>query len=185
MSDELTTMGVPLRTIAAIANPDRLALLGLLDRREMTVEDLVAELQTDPLVIGRHLAELGKAALVSTRKDGQRRLLSLRRETLIELAEWCAEQLRETESREPPLDVPESVRQFFSGARLSSFPARHSKKIEVLGVLVRDFETGMDYTESEVNQILLNRYPDFATLRRALIDEGLMIRAGGIYRRPM
>ena len=173
-----------LRTVAAMAAPERLFILGLLARREMTVEELTAELEIDARTIGSHLAELGNASLVITRKEGHRRLLSLRREALAELAEWCATQLEGADSSEPPLDVPDGVRQFFSGRRLTSFPARQAKKLEVLRVLARDFEADINYSEAEINQILLKRYPDFATLRRALIDEGLMTRGDGVYRRP-
>jgi hypothetical protein len=171
-----------LRLAAAFADPDRLAVVGLLVRREMTVEELVNELELDAATVGKHLAVLGNAALVSTRKDGNRRLLSLRLEALAELSDWCAAQ---QEDDEPPFEVPDGVRQFFARGRLISFPARQSKKIEVLRVLVQDFDPGVDYSESEVNQILLKRYPDFATLRRALIDEGMMTRTSGIYRRSI
>lgn len=150
----------------------------------MTTVELAAELDVDAQTIGGHLAELGRASLLSTRKDGHRRLLALRRGALDELAECCAAQT-DTEHSEVLPDVPDSVSQFFSGSRLSSFPARQSKKVEVLRALVRDFEPGIYCFEAEVNQILLRRYADFATLRRALIDEGMMWRSGGIYRRAI
>lgn len=164
-----------------MTNPERLSVLGLLARRELTVEELTNELGIDASIVGKHLAELGKASLVVTRKDAHHRLLSLRQDTLAELAEWCGSQDVGFSETEPLLEVPEGVRQFFSGSLLSSFPARQTKKIEVLHVLVRDFEPGVSYSEADVNLILLKRYPDFATLRRALIDEGMMTRRNGVY----
>ena len=40
------------------------------------------------------------------------------------------------------------------------------------------------YLEKEVNQRLALFHPDVATLRRAMVDEGLLTRAGGVSRRP-
>lgn len=45
------------------------------------------------------------------------------------------------------------------------------------------FEAGRPYPEPEVNERLKQLNPDFAALRRYLVEEGLMARAGGLYRR--
>ena len=65
--------------------------------------------------------------------------------------------------------------------RLREIPARHKKRLVVLGWLVEDFQPGRRYDESEVNRILGRRHPDFATLRRRLVDEEFMQRASGVY----
>ncbi len=40
---------------------------------------------------------------------------------------------------------------------------------------------GRRYNEAEVNEIISRRHPDFATLRRHLVDEELMQRQRSIY----
>ena len=49
--------------------------------------------------------------------------------------------------------------------------------------VVELFEFGRTYTEKEVNFILLDVHEDVASLRRGLIEEGLMVRDHGIYQR--
>jgi hypothetical protein len=44
------------------------------------------------------------------------------------------------------------------------------------------FEPGVDYPERDVNLRLALRHPDVASLRRYLVDAGLVERAAGIYR---
>ncbi|HKC20014.1 MAG TPA: DUF2087 domain-containing protein [Candidatus Dormibacteraeota bacterium] len=65
--------------------------------------------------------------------------------------------------------------------RLASIPVQHKKRLAVLRWLVEDFQPGRLYAEAEVNRIITRRHPDFAALRRYLVDEELMQRRRGIY----
>jgi hypothetical protein len=65
--------------------------------------------------------------------------------------------------------------------RLIDIPAQHRKRLVVLRWLVEDFQPGRRYREAEVNRIIGRRHPDFATIRRLLVDEELMQRARGVY----
>ncbi|MGA7911202.1 MAG: DUF2087 domain-containing protein [Candidatus Dormiibacterota bacterium] len=63
--------------------------------------------------------------------------------------------------------------------RLVAIPAQRKKRLAVL--LVEEFQPGRRYSEAEVNRIISRRHPDFATLRRYMVDEELMQRRSGIY----
>ena len=65
--------------------------------------------------------------------------------------------------------------------RLLSIPVQRKKRVVVLKWLVEDFQPGSKYEEAEVNRILARRHPDFAALRRYLVDEELMQRRRGVY----
>lgn len=65
--------------------------------------------------------------------------------------------------------------------RLISIPAQRKKRLGVLRWLVEDFQPGRPYPEAEVNRIISRRHPDFATLRRHLVDEELMQRRRSVY----
>ena len=65
--------------------------------------------------------------------------------------------------------------------RLTDIPAPHRNLMVVLRWLVEDFQPGRKYPEAEVNEILGRRHPDFAALRRLLVDEELMQRNSGVY----
>lgn len=63
-----------------------------------------------------------------------------------------------------------------SDGRLARIPAQHKKRMAVLRWLAEDFQPARRYAEAEVNRIISRRHPDFATLRRYLVDEELMQR---------
>jgi len=68
-----------------------------------------------------------------------------------------------------------------TSGRLISIPAQRKKRLAVLHWLVEDFQPGRLYPESELNRIIARRHPDFATLRRHLVDEELMQRRHSVY----
>ncbi len=73
------------------------------------------------------------------------------------------------------------LRGFLAGGRLTGLPAQQSKRAVVLDFVVQRFEPGRRYGEAEVNRVLNRLWDDHATLRRALVDEGLLGRDGGRY----
>lgn len=80
-------------------------------------------------------------------------------------------------------DYDGRVRENFldAGDHLISIPVQRKKRLAILRWLVEDFQPGARYAEAEVNRIISRRHPDFATLRRYLVDEELMQRQRGIY----
>jgi hypothetical protein len=88
-----------------------------------------------------------------------------------------------TDSDSSVADYDARVRDNFVDAadRLISIPVQRSKRMAILRWLVEDFQPGRRYTEAEVNQIISRHHPDFAALRRYLVDEELMQRRRGIY----
>jgi hypothetical protein len=65
--------------------------------------------------------------------------------------------------------------------RLTGIPVQLKKRMAVLRRLVEDFQPGRRYTEAEVNRVISRRHPDFAALRRYLVDEELMQRRRSTY----
>lgn len=70
---------------------------------------------------------------------------------------------------------------FFSGARLTEIPTSRSKRLVVLERLAQEFEPGVRYDERDVSFTLQLFHPDYAALRRYLVDEGMLTRHGGVY----
>lgn len=70
---------------------------------------------------------------------------------------------------------------FFSGQRLTSIPSARAKRLVVLERLAQEFEPGLRYQEPEVNFTLQMFHPDYAALRRYLVDESFLTRADGVY----
>lgn len=80
--------------------------------------------------------------------------------------------------------VAKTVRTFIRDGRLVSIPAREKRRLVVYRYL-RDvvFTEDRPYPEAEVNQRLALFHPDVATIRRGMVDAGIVTRAAGAYRR--
>lgn len=65
--------------------------------------------------------------------------------------------------------------------RLRTMPVKRSKRLVVLDHVAQSFEAGRRYPESEVNAVLERIHPDYATLRRALVDEEFLSRKNSVY----
>jgi hypothetical protein len=73
------------------------------------------------------------------------------------------------------------LRQYFRAGRLTEIPAKRSKRLIVLERMALEFDDGLRYPEREVNETLKRFAEDHVSLRRYLIDEGLLSREGGEY----
>jgi len=76
---------------------------------------------------------------------------------------------------------PEILAAYVHGEKLTVIPRKASRKLIVLRWLVERFAPGVRYTEAEVNKLIGQAHPDFATLRRELYDNHFLDRAEGFY----
>ncbi len=72
---------------------------------------------------------------------------------------------------------------FFVNGELTEIPAQRKKRVVILERLLKEFEPGQVYPETEVNKILGRFHSDVCTLRRELIMEKMMGRTNGKYTR--
>jgi hypothetical protein len=91
----------------------------------------------------------------------------------------------DAEAEPDPAFTEKTIRSFIRDGRLVSIPAREKRR-QVIYRYLRDqvFSEDRGYEEREVNQRLALFHPDVATIRRGMVDAGLVTRSGGIYRRP-
>ena len=60
-------------------------------------------------------------------------------------------------------------------------PAKQSRRRLLLDQVAQAFEPGVRYSERSVSLFLGELHPDYAALRRYLVDEDLLSRSGGEY----
>jgi DNA-binding transcriptional ArsR family regulator len=161
----------------ALADTNRLKIVGLLSQQSYTVEQLSALLGLGESTVSHHLSRLADAKLVSARADGHYSVYSLEPDALQEMARRL---LRTDQLPELAVDVDKGsfdrkVLAAFTGpdGRFTAFPSQQKKFL----VLLR--HAGVRYREAEVNEILLKFSDDTETLRRSLVEFGLMEREGG------
>ena len=78
------------------------------------------------------------------------------------------------------------LRNFVRGdGRVVSLPVRSAKRKLLLEYVATRFEPDREYAERDVNAVLEQVHDDHVALRRYLVDEGLLERDAGVYRRPL
>jgi hypothetical protein len=180
MSDQAPYEVSPDELLRVLADPERLAVAGALARGPKAARD-ISEAAALPLQrVHRHLARLTAAGLA--KPEGDRRTYRLDPEVLRRAAKEIGPS-REAGIALGAVDEEEEavLRQYFRGGRLLEIPARRSKRLIVLTRLALEFEAGVRHSEREVNRALNRYHPDYASLRRYLVDEGLLSREKGIY----
>jgi len=73
------------------------------------------------------------------------------------------------------------LRGYLRDGRIAAMPAKHSRRRQLLAEVAQAFEPGIRYPERQVNDVLGALYPDYAALRRYLVDEEFLDRHGGEY----
>ena len=73
------------------------------------------------------------------------------------------------------------LRVFLGSGRLDAIPARHQRRRQLLDKIAQAFEPGVRYPERRVSLFLGSLHPDYAALRRYLVDEDFLSRADGEY----
>lgn len=73
------------------------------------------------------------------------------------------------------------LRGFLGHGRIETMPAKQSRRRLLLDQIAQAFEPGVRYPEQRVSLFLGTLYPDYAALRRYLVDEELLTRSDGQY----
>ena len=167
----------------ALADPNRLKIVGLLARQPTTVEQLAALLEIGSPTVSHHLRKLAKVGLVEAKAEGYYSVYSLRPEVLQAQAKTLlGEGGFGTFADEVDLSAfDRKVLTTFTDETgvITAFPVQQKKYLVLLRHVVGAFEPGVRYPEREVNERLVQFNADTARLRRSLVEHGLMAREGG------
>jgi len=181
-SDEMKLLVVMGR---ALSDPTRIRILGLLAERPRYGQELAKVLDVKPPTVSHHIAPLVMAGLVRVRRENNYHYYELDSDGIQHLAEstqHIASLLFASKPLPPKSDERARVlATFIKDGRLVSIPAQYKKRRYVMEELARSFEWGRLYDEKEVNAILKTFHDDFASLRRELIDQRIMMRENGRY----
>jgi hypothetical protein len=172
--------GSPDEIVRALADPERLAIAGLLAGGDRTADELAVELDLAPRRIRAHLGKLTAAGVATVADD--RRTYRLDPGTLRHAAELVSPPRDAGLALGAATDDEEIVlRTFFRNGRLTEIPMKRMKRRIVLERIALEFEPGRHYDEKEVNAIVGAFFNDHAALRRYLVDEGYLDRDHGVY----
>lgn len=177
MSEELVNF------FKALADANRLKIVGLLAQRPYSVEELAALLNLKASTVSHHLARLSEAGLVSARTQSYYNIYQLEKAALESKSRslFSSEDLSASIA-DVDLDAyDQKVVGDYSrkDGSLKTIPSQRKKLEAVLRYVVKAFKVGKRYSEKQVNEILSGYHEDTATLRRELVGYGLMKREGG------
>ncbi len=171
------------RVFKALADGNRLKIVGLLAQQPYSVEELSALVKLSPATISHHLAKLTEAGLVSARAQSYYNVYQLDKAALEATTRriFSAEQMSAAVENVDMDAYDRKVVHDFSlpDGRLKTIPAQRKKLDAILRHVVKAFEPGVRYSEKQVNDILSKFHADTASLRRELVGAKLMGRAGG------
>ncbi len=171
--------------VKAVSDADRLRVIGLLARGPASIRDVARHLDMTFREAFGHLGMLEFAGVVHKTGD----LFSLNEETLEQLSKRQFASQRQAYIPAP--DLAPEVRKVLSAyvnadGSLKHLPQTDPKRRILLEYLATAFEFERQYTEKEATSLLRRFHSDPVTLRRALIDAGLLAREsdGSRYWRP-
>ncbi len=168
-----------LKFMKSLADARRLKIAGLLGVEALTPSQVAERLGMDSAEVEQHLEQLAAAGLAH-REGSVYRLDSQALEKL------TRQVLAQSHPPAPQFDGDEfevkTLRAYLSrDGTLKAIPTQHKKLMVILEHLVKNFEPGVQYPESQVNQTLRKFHEDTAALRRYMVDNGLLKREKGIY----
>lgn len=183
--DTLPQADLLLSMFKALADANRLKIIGLLAQGDYSGEQLAEMLGLRASTVSHHLARLAQVGLVSARAESYYNVYTLHHEALDEMAHSLL-------SREALPAIAAQVDQdaydrkvvsnfLLPNGRLKTIPGQRKKLEVILRYICRDFQAGVQYSEQEVNKILAKYHEDTATLRREMVGYRLLARKSGIY----
>lgn len=177
MSEELVTF------FKALADSNRLKIVGLLAEKPYSVEELAALLGLKPPTISHHLAKLVDVGLVKSHTESYYNVYQLDQAMLQEKTRSMFSQ-QELSTVVSGVDADAYDKKVIKDyarrdGSLKTLPSQRKKLEAILRYVVQAFETGKRYSEKQVNEILARYNEDTATLRRELVGYGFMQREGG------
>ncbi len=167
----------------AMADANRLKIVGLLAGRSYSVEELAALLNLRPSTVSHHLAKLAEAGLVSARTESYYNVYQLEEKALEERTRRLLSR-QDFSSTVADMDLDSYDRKVIADytrrdGSLKTIPAQRKKLEAVLRYVVKAFVPGKRYSERKVNEMLSHYHEDTASLRRELVGDHLMEREGG------
>jgi predicted transcriptional regulator len=177
VSEELVTF------FKALADSNRLKIVGLLAEKSYSVEELAELLKLKPSTVSHHLSRLSEVGLVRAHSESYYSVYQLDQSVLQEKARtiFTESELSNVAAEVDADAYDKKVIKDYSrrDGSLKTLPSQRKKLEAVLRYVVKAFDIGKRYSEKQVNEILAHYNEDTATLRRELVGYGLMQREGG------
>lgn len=164
----------------ALADANRLKLVGLLAENEASVEELAAMLEISASTVSHHLSKLAEIGLVSARAEGYYSVYRLETTALERMAkrllaeETLPEVAKDLDRKAYDRGVLKNY--LNEDGTIQQLPTNRRKLDVVLRYIAEHFDFGKIYSEKQVNEVIGALNEDISGLRRDLISVGTLER---------
>lgn len=166
--------------VGLLAEESRLKVVAAIALGATTPAAIAGASGLDPKAVTKALDRLIKGGIVEAAGDRSLRVAVERfREVARDAA--AARPQRRPEDFGATADQAGVLRNYLVDGKLTHIPAQRSKRLVVLDFLAGQFEPGKTYPEEQVNYLLGRFHPDYAALRRDLVEEEFLERRDGFY----
>jgi hypothetical protein len=180
---ELLTM------LKALSDEQRLTMVGMMGGTERTVGEMAVALGLTEPTISHHVSKLHAAGFLNLRMAGNQRFYMVNPRRMARFKAYAAE--IDTLPTQPEREVSDNawmdglslsmedkkvLQDYTLNGKLTQLPLKEKKWLAVLRWVVSLFEHEVRYSEKQVNDIIRQIYPDYATIRRSLVEYGFMDR---------
>jgi biotin operon repressor len=170
--------------LKALSDSSRLMIINSLLLKSQYVEELSKRLNLAPSTISFHLKKLESAGLVFKTKEQYYAIYHVNHELfgskLKDLISFDNLEKRVQDERIKNFEN-KILKIYFKNGRLIKIPTQYKKRVVILEEIAKNFVKDKQYSEFELNSILINVYDDYVSIRRYLIDEKIFKRKNGIY----
>ncbi len=170
----------PEALVGLLAEESRLKVVGAIVLGASTDQEIAAATRLDPKTVRKALDRLVRGGLVETTAEGRPRVAVERFKDAAQSAAAARPQPR-PEDLGATADQAGVLRNYLVDGKFSHIPSQRTKRLVVLDFLAGQFEPGRIYPEEQVNYMLGRFHPDYAALRRYLVEEQLVERRDGFY----
>lgn len=171
--------------IKSLADTSRLQVVNSLLEKPQYVEELAQRLNLAVSTVSFHLKKLEAAGLVYKQKEQYYVVyyvcddvfnLSLRQLISFNNIDSYLQQERIEKYKQKVLKA------FVINKRVNKLPVQKKKRMIIIEEIFKKFNCEKTYTELEVNEIIKEVYDDYCTVRRIMVEEGMMVRSRQSYK---
>ncbi|HVL05906.1 MAG TPA: DUF2087 domain-containing protein [Acidimicrobiales bacterium] len=170
----------PEALVGLLAEESRLKVMAAVVLGATTESAIAGATGLDARCIRKALDRLVRGGVVEAAGEGVLRVATDRFKDAAQQAAARRKRIR-PEDLGATADQAGVLRNYLVDGKLTHIPAQRSKRLIVLDFLSGQFEPGRTYPEEQVNYLLGRFHPDYAALRRDLVEEEFLERREGFY----
>ena len=175
-----------LRIMKALADSSRLSIMQSLIEKPQYVEELSKRFNLASSTVSFHLKKLEEARLIHKKKEQYYVVfhpnLNVFTKSLRDLISFENKE-KQTQQERIFRYKSKVIGTYFINGRLHKIPSQHKKRWIILEKIASELEDSRIYGEKELNDKISVFFEDYCSIRRYLVDEGILKRSKGEYRK--